>query len=118
MGLLSFNSIGMFYGAKVIIVIFVLWLKKIFFSCYLFTTLGTYAQGLKILITEKKHGKRIEHRVFDSNKDPVIYRQFMTFIEHQLTLETNIRFPLIWNKTFAIFGNEELRDMETELSGE
>lgn len=58
---------------------------------------------------------RIEHRVFDINKDPVLYRQFMTFIEHQLTLETKIRFPLIWNKSYPIFGYEELAIVLTEL---
>lgn len=61
---------------------------------------------------------RIEHRVFDISEDPLLYRQFMTFIEHQLTLETKIRFPVIWNKTYTIFGFEEMELVVAELAGE
>lgn len=58
---------------------------------------------------------RVKHRVFDIQENPVIYRQFMTFIEGELTVETKIRFPLIWNKTYPIFGFEELETMLLEL---
>ena len=60
--------------------------------------------------------KNMEHRVIGITENPVIYRQFMTFIEDQLTLETKIRFPIIWNKTETIFGFEELEEMVTTLS--
>jgi len=59
--------------------------------------------------------KRIEHRMFDIAENPVIYRQFMTLIQSELTLETKIRFPIIWNKSYTIFGFEELESVVTEL---
>jgi len=60
--------------------------------------------------------KRIEHRVFEIHENPVIYRQFMTFIQSELTLETKIRFPIIWNKTETIFGYETLENVVTKLT--
>jgi glutaredoxin len=62
--------------------------------------------------------KGIEHRVFEINKNPVIYRQFMSYIEPQLTTDTKIQFPLIWNKTAVIFGFEELAIILTQLNQE
>lgn len=60
--------------------------------------------------------KRVEHRVFNINENPVVYRQFMTFIERKLTSETKIRFPVIWNKTEAVFGYDDLEATLTMLS--
>ena len=70
--------------------------------------------ALSKVLTEK----RIEHRMFDIYENPVIYRQFMTFIANELTLETKIRFPVIWNKTYTIFGYKEMESVVTELSEE
>ncbi|RDK85611.1 glutaredoxin family protein [Marinirhabdus gelatinilytica] len=62
-------------------------------------------------LSEALTEKRLEHRVFNINEDPVIYRQFMAFIERKLTNETKIRFPVIWNRTETIFGYEALEDI-------
>lgn len=61
--------------------------------------------------------KQIEHRVFNIQENPVIYRQFMTFIERELTVETKIRFPVIWNKSYTIFGYKELEAIMELLEG-
>ena len=66
------------------------------------------------LITEL-NSKRIPHRVFDINKDQVIYRQFMAHIERSLTVETKIRFPIIWNKEEVIFGYDNVDDVLKRL---
>lgn len=68
-----------------------------------------------IALSEELTKKRIEHRVFNIQENPVIYRQFMAFIEDKLTLETKIRFPVIWNKTYTIFGFEELEEVVKNL---
>ncbi len=60
--------------------------------------------------------KRIDHRVFDVQENPVMYRQFMAFIQSELTLETKIRFPVIWNKTYTIFGFEELKEILSKFT--
>ncbi len=59
---------------------------------------------------------RINHRVFNITENPVIYRQFMAFIERQLTEETKIRFPVIWNKDRVIFGYDDLEVILKELN--
>ncbi|WP_432410244.1 glutaredoxin domain-containing protein [Rasiella sp. SM2506] len=59
--------------------------------------------------------KRVAHRIFDIQENPVMYRQFMAFMASELTLETKIRFPVIWNKTYTIFGFEALESVVTEL---
>ena len=51
---------------------------------------------------------RTTHLTFDISKDPVLYRQFMKFIENELTVETRIQFPVIWNKDHTIFGYDDL----------
>jgi len=67
------------------------------------------------LISEKLTDERIQHRVFDIKKNPVIYRQFMAFIERDLTKEMHIKFPVIWNKDHVIFGFEDLEEIVEEL---
>ena len=60
-------------------------------------------------------GKRTPHRAFNINEDPVLYRQFMSFIKDSLTTETRIRFPVVWNKDRVIFGYEDLGILLQEL---
>ena len=67
------------------------------------------------LISEKLTNDRIQHRVFNIKDNPVIYRQFMAFIERGLTEETHIKFPVIWNKDKVIFGFEDLEEIVSEL---
>ena len=55
------------------------------------------------------------HLSFDIAKDPVLYRQFMKFIENELTAETRIQFPVIWNKDHTIFGYDNLETLIAEL---
>ncbi|MGJ8666642.1 MAG: glutaredoxin family protein [Patiriisocius sp.] len=62
--------------------------------------------------------KRIDFRNFNLDEDPILYKQFMAFIESSFTEKTQIRFPVIWNKTEAIFGYDELEDVMTELSNQ
>lgn len=55
--------------------------------------------------------RRIKHRSFNLDEDPILYKQFMAFIESSFTEKTQIRFPVIWNKTDAIFGYDVLEDV-------
>ncbi|MCW9037672.1 hypothetical protein [Altibacter sp.] len=59
---------------------------------------------------------RITHRAFDIHEEEVIYRQFLSYIERQLTEETKIRLPVIWNKDEVIFGYDNLESIVTILS--
>ena len=58
---------------------------------------------------------RTTHLSFDIAKDPVLYRQFMKFIENELTEQTRIQFPVIWNKDYTIFGYDDLETLIAEL---
>ncbi|GAB5399637.1 MAG: hypothetical protein Aureis2KO_12220 [Aureisphaera sp.] len=59
--------------------------------------------------------RKIQHRVFSIENDGALYAQFMSFIDKELTSETRIRFPIIWNKTYTIFGFEDLETMLQQL---
>jgi glutaredoxin len=67
------------------------------------------------LLSQKLDENRLQHRVFDIQKDPVLYGQFMSFIERKLTTETKIRFPVIWNRDDVIFGYDDLEKMVERL---
>ncbi len=60
--------------------------------------------------------KRITHRSFNIDEDPILYKQFMAFIQENFTEKTQIRFPVIWNKTVAIFGYDTLEEIMTKLT--
>ncbi|MBX2828910.1 MAG: hypothetical protein KTR22_12160 [Flavobacteriaceae bacterium] len=66
-------------------------------------------------LEEHLMNQRIQHRVFDIAKDGALYAQFMAFIDKELTSETRIRFPVIWNKTHTIFGFDDLEIVSTKL---
>lgn len=59
--------------------------------------------------------QRIAHRIFDITDDAILYNQFMQLIERELTNETRIRFPVIWNKNAVIFGFDTLEDITPQL---
>ena len=59
--------------------------------------------------------KRIQHRVFNIENDGALYAQFMSFIDKELTSETRIRFPVIWNKNHTIFGYDEVENLLKKL---
>ena len=59
--------------------------------------------------------EQINHRVFTIDKDPKLYRQFMNMINKELREDTQIRFPIVWNKTYTIFGYEELEEIVQEM---
>lgn len=63
------------------------------------------------LLSELLDAQRIQHRIFNINEDAVLYGQFMSFIERRLTVETKIRFPVIWNKDDVIFGYDNVEDI-------
>ena len=46
--------------------------------------------------------ERVNFRNFNLDEDPSLYRQFMNFINNELKENTQIRFPVIWNKTYTI----------------
>ncbi len=69
---------------------------------------------LKKALTEE----RITYQSFSLDNDPLIYRQFMALIEKDFTLETRIRFPIIWNKDQVLFSYEELNEMVIRLGGQ
>ncbi|MCB0458080.1 MAG: glutaredoxin [Flavobacteriaceae bacterium] len=59
--------------------------------------------------------EQINHRVININEDPKLYRQFMNFIDKELKENTQIRFPVIWNKTYTIFGYDDLEQIVREI---
>jgi len=69
---------------------------------------------LKKALTEE----RITYQSFSLDSDPLIYRQFMASIEKDFTLETRIRFPIIWNKDHVIFSYEVLNEVIAKLDGQ
>ncbi len=67
-------------------------------------------------IISKLKEERIQHLVFNIEEDGSIYGQFMAFIDKELTSETRIRFPVIWNRTYTIFGYDNLQNLMKGLS--
>lgn len=59
--------------------------------------------------------QRIPFRNFNIDEDPVLYKQFMAFIQNSFTDKTQIRFPVIWNKDEAIFGYDNLEIVMSKL---
>jgi len=58
---------------------------------------------------------RVRYDVIDINEKPVYYRQFIALIQSELTVNTRIRLPLIWNKDHVIFGYDDLSVILGEL---
>ena len=67
-------------------------------------------------LTQKLTESRTAYSAFDIAKDPVLYRQFMKFVEKELTTETRIQFPVIWNKDHTIFGYDDLEKVIEQLA--
>ncbi len=67
------------------------------------------------LLSEELTSQRINHRVFNIEDDPSLYKQFMKFIEKELTSEVRIQFPVIWNRDHTIFGYENLESLMLKL---
>jgi glutaredoxin len=59
---------------------------------------------------------QVNHRNFNISEDPKLYSQFMNFIDKELQETTKIRFPVIWNKTYTIFGYDDLEKTVEEIS--
>jgi len=66
-------------------------------------------------ISNRLTEERIQHKVFNIKEDAIIYRQFVAFIERDLTKEIHIRFPVIWNKDHVIFGYDRLEEIIMQL---
>jgi len=62
-------------------------------------------------LASKLTEQRIAYRMFNIAEDPKLYRQFMKFVEKELTSETRIQFPVIWNRDHTIFGYEDLNGL-------
>lgn len=67
------------------------------------------------LLSAILESENINHRVFNISEDSTLYKQFMAFIGKDLTEETRIDFPVIWNKDHAIFGFNDLEKIVNEL---
>ena len=78
----------------------------------LFTMSG--CEKCELLSSELKN-KDLAHRVFSINDDPLLYKQFMAFVNDDLTKDTRIKFPVIWNKDHTIFGYNTIEDILKEL---
>ncbi|GER58943.1 hypothetical protein ULMA_10510 [Patiriisocius marinus] len=62
-------------------------------------------------LNDELKNRRIMFRNFNIDEDPVLYKQFMAFIQNSYTEKTEIRFPVIWNKNEVIFGYDELETL-------
>lgn len=56
------------------------------------------------------------YQSYDIAKEPLRYRQFMKYIEDELTGATRITFPVIWNRNHTIFGYDELETIMVKLT--
>ena len=67
------------------------------------------------LLLESIKNKSIKYQLIDINENPIFYRQFIILIEKELTLDTKLRLPLIWNKNYVIFGYDDIEIILKEL---
>jgi hypothetical protein len=59
--------------------------------------------------------RRTQFKMFNIQDDAILYKQFMSFINDELTNEVKIRFPVIWNKDHTLFGYDELEAVINQL---
>ncbi len=59
--------------------------------------------------------KRIAHRNFDVKKDAKLYKQFLAFMSKKYPNKEIVQMPVVWNKTYLIFGYDEVEDVLLEL---
>lgn len=67
------------------------------------------------LLHTELNENRIEHQVFDINKDRELYLQFIAFIEKKFPELQAMRLPAIWNKDELLFGWDQLDKIITKL---
>ena len=58
---------------------------------------------------------RVPFKSYDIAQEPLRYRQFMRYIEDELTGTSRIVFPVIWNKDHTIFGYDDLELLFAQL---
>ncbi len=58
---------------------------------------------------------KIDHQVFDINKDPELYQQFTAFIAKKYPEVQAMRLPVIWNKDELLFGWDQLEEIISKL---
>lgn len=68
------------------------------------------------ILAKKLQDNRVSFRAFNIAEDPVLYKQFMKFIENELTESTRIKFPVVWNKTHTIFGFDDVDEIAEILN--
>lgn len=68
------------------------------------------------LLTTLLSSERIAYSEFSIHQDASIYKQFMKFVENELTSKTRIRFPVIWNKDQTLFGYDDLEKLMHKLA--
>lgn len=59
--------------------------------------------------------KRFVFRNFNIDEDPVLYKQFIAFIQNRYSEKSEIKLPVIWNKDAVIFGYDELENLIPKL---
>lgn len=59
---------------------------------------------------------RINFKSFNIENDKVLYQQFMKFIGEPTEENEKIRFPVIWNKNYTLFGYDDLQEVLQEVS--
>ncbi|HPF11628.1 MAG TPA: glutaredoxin [Flavobacteriaceae bacterium] len=102
------NSVSVTYEKQVVDIENVLKGKIVIFSI-------SNCEKCEVLVALLE-SERVNFRNFNLDEDPSLYRQFMNFINNELKENTQIRFPVIWNKTYTIFGYDELEKVAGELN--
>lgn len=55
--------------------------------------------------------KDIAYRSLDIKKEPALYKQFNDFIKKKQPKKIIVRLPVIWNKDYAIYGYDNLKEI-------
>lgn len=67
------------------------------------------------LLSEKLESKEVNFRNFNIDEDSVLYNQFIAFIQKKQPEKLVIELPVIWNKSYALFGYNDVESLITEL---
>ncbi len=67
------------------------------------------------LLSETLTQNGIAHREFNVEDDLLLYQQFMVFIKKDAPDKKQIRFPVIWNKSYTIYGYDSVVVLLNEL---
>ncbi|MDT0555109.1 glutaredoxin domain-containing protein [Patiriisocius hiemis] len=69
-----------------------------------------------IVLENLLKNNRVTFKAFDIYQDEALYKQFKKFVQKDPTQTITFKLPLIWNKSYAVYGYDNLESILEELT--